>query len=78
MKYQQRLVLTMVVGCLSLASLSGCTGNSYRDRQMMGAAGGAALGGIAGHAIGGSTTGTVIGGALGAGVGSAVTSNPNW
>lgn len=61
-----------------VASLAGCTGNRYRDRQIIGSAGGAAVGGLIGHAVGGNTAGTVIGGAIGAGAGSAIASDPYY
>ena len=63
-----------LLSCTLLILLSSCTGNPYRDNQIMGTAGGAAVGGLVGHAIGGNTAGTIIGGAVGAGVGSAATS----
>ncbi|MBP9721819.1 MAG: glycine zipper 2TM domain-containing protein [Gammaproteobacteria bacterium] len=62
----------------TLGALNGCTGNRYRDRQIIGTAGGAAVGGLVGHAIGGNTAGTIIGGAIGAGAGSAITSDPYY
>lgn len=67
-------ILSTGLICTALILIVGCTGNPYRDNQIMGTAGGAAVGGLVGHAIGGNTTGTIVGGAIGAGVGSAATS----
>ena len=65
---------TGLLTCSLLILLTSCTGNPYRDNQIMGTAGGAAVGGLVGHAITGDSTGAIVGGAIGAGVGSAATS----
>lgn len=74
--YKHTIAVLMIT--VTLSALGGCTGNSYRDRQIIGTAGGAAVGGLIGHAVGGNTAGTIIGGAIGAGAGSAITSDPYY
>lgn len=62
----------LAIAVLAAATLSGCSGLSARDTNVLG---GAAIGGVAGSALGGGALGTVGGAAIGGLIGNEVGKN---